>query len=193
MTRILLIDGHPDPAPRRLCHALADAYLEGARAAGHTVTRIDLAGLDVPLLRSQEAFTGGAVPPELTGAAEALCAAEHVVVVFPLWLGTMPALLKAFFEQVMRPGVAFEYQANGLPKTLLKGRSARVVVTMGMPALVYRWWFRAHGVANLRRNILGFVGIGPVRETLLGGAETAETATRERWLVRLRALGAAAR
>jgi putative NADPH-quinone reductase len=57
----------------------------------------------------------------------------------------MPALLKAFIEQVMRPGIALEYREHGFPKGLLAGRSARIIVTMGMPALIYRWYFRAHG------------------------------------------------
>jgi putative NADPH-quinone reductase len=82
----------------------------------------------------------------------------------------MPALLKGFLEQVARPGFAFRYEKEGTPFTAkgLKGRSARVVVTMGMPALVYRWYFRAHSVKSLERNILGFVGIAPVHETLVG-------------------------
>ena len=59
---------------------------------------------------------------------------------------------------------------------------------MGMPALVYRWFFRAHSLKSLERNILGFVGIGPIRETLIGMVE-ASAASRERWLAKLRALG----
>lgn len=69
------------------------------------------------------------------------------------------------------------------------GRFARVVVTMGMPALIYRWYFRAHSVKSLERNVLGFVGLAPVQETLIGmvGNFTAEDATR--WLDKLRRLG----
>lgn len=131
----------------------------------------------------------------LEDAAQAIGEAEHIVFVFPLWLGTMPALLKAFLEQVMRPGVAFAYPNNGkggFGKTLLKGRSARVVVTMGMPAFFYRLWYLRHGIAGMRRNILNFVGIGPVRETLFGPVEGASEAKRDKWLATMRALGARA-
>jgi putative NADPH-quinone reductase len=76
--------------------------------------------------------------------------------IFPLWRGTMPALLKAFIEQVMRPGVAIEYRKHGFPRGVLAGRSARLVVTMGMPAMIYRWYFRVHGVRGLERSILRF-------------------------------------
>src|SRR6185295_12023354 len=89
-----------------------------------------------------------------------------------LSVGDMPALLKGFLEQIARPGFAFAAaSAGGMGQKLLGGRSARVVVTMGMPALVYRWYFQAHSVRSLERNILGFVGIGPVHRTLIGMVE----------------------
>jgi putative NADPH-quinone reductase len=190
---IVIIQGHPDPAPGHLCRALADAYAEGAGKAGHMVTRIDVACLDFPLLRSQRDFVHGTAPEALRPAQEAIAAAEHVVLVFPLWLGTMPALVKAFLEQVLRPGFAFAYRDEGLPQRLLCGRSARIVVTMGMPALVYRWWFLAHGVRGLARNILNFVGIKPVRETFFGGVDKAGPVTVERWRRIMRRLGAEGR
>jgi len=187
--RIVVIQGHPDPDPRRLCRALADAYAEGATKAGHSVTRVDIAALDFPLLRTQHAFEHEPVPDSLRPAQEAIVAAEHIVLVFPLWLGTMPALVKAFLEQVMRPGVAFAYQEKGNPKLLLGGRSARLVVTMGMPAFVYRFWYFAHGLKGLERNILRFVGIAPVRETLFGMVGAASEDKRRAWLEKMRALG----
>ena len=106
----------------------------------------------------------------------------------------MPALFKGFLEQVARPGFAFKYKEGGTPFTQkgLTGRSARVVVTMGMPALVYRWYFRAHSVKSLERNILGFVGIAPVNETLLGMAGKVKPADAEKWMKKLRALGSRA-
>lgn len=190
--RILVIVGHPDGNPKRLCRALADSYAEGAEAAGHQVRRIDLADLDFPLLRTTDEFQNGHIPPALKDAAEKIAEAEHIVLVFPLWLGTMPALLKGFLEQVMRPGVAFAYPEGGkvgFARTLLKGRSARVVVTMGMPAFFYRFWYLAHGIAGMRRNILNFVGISPVRETLFGMVEGAGDAKRRQWIEAMRTLG----
>jgi putative NADPH-quinone reductase len=191
--RIVVIQGHPDPAPDHLCRALAEAYADGARRAGHVVEMIDLAGLDVPLLKSQNAFEHDPVPASLRPAQDAIVAADHLVLVFPLWLGTMPALVKAFLEQVLRPGVAFEYLDNGRQKLLMTGRSARVIVTMGMPAPIYRWWFLAHGIRGLERNILGFVGFKPVRETLLGRVAAATPQRRAGWLTMMRTLGAGAR
>ena len=139
-----------------------------------------------------EEFGQRPMPSTLEDAAKAIRNAEHLVFIFPLWLGTMPALLKGFMEQVMRPGVAFAYPEpgkGGFAKTLLKGRSARVVVTMGMPAFFYRLWYLGHGIAGMRRNILNFVGISPVRETLFGQVEGASDDTRRKWIATMRALG----
>jgi len=187
--RILLLEGHPDRGRPHFIHALADAYADGAAAAGHAVERVDLAALDFPLLRSKADWERGAVPVGLAPVRRAIERAEHVVVFFPLWLGGMPALLKGLLEQVLRPGVAISHpDERGRVHKLLAGRSARVVVTMGMPALVYRWYFRAHSVKALERNILGFVGFAPVRETLIGSIESLGDGERRKWLARLAAL-----
>ena len=74
----------------------------------------------------------------------------------------------------------------------MTGRSALVVVTMGMPALVCRRYFRAHSVKSLERNILGFVGIAPVHETLIGLTGDMKPADAANWLRKLERLGARA-
>lgn len=191
--RILLIQGHPDVLTHHLCHALEDAYAQGAQAAGHEARRIAVGQLDFPILRSQQAWEHGSLPPSLTQAQADIAWAQHLVLFFPLWLGDMPALLKGFLEQVARPGFAFHADGgNPYAKKGLTGRSARVVVTMGMPALVYRWYFRAHSVKSLERNILGFVGIAPVHETLIGLTGGMKPADAAKWLGKLERLGAGA-
>ena len=187
--RVLVLNGHPDPAHRGLCQALADAYADGARDAGHDVRRLDVATLDFALLRSQASFETEAPPPAIAAAQQQILWADHLVVVFPLWLGDMPALLKGFLEQALRPGFAFTYRPRGFPVMHLKGKSARVIVTMGMPALVYRWFYRAHGVKALKRNILGFVGYRPVRDTIVGGLGSRSPDSIKAALADARALG----
>lgn len=196
--RILILQGHPDPSARHLGHALAEAYAEGARKAGHEVRVVEIARLDFPLLRSQHEWEHTPLPAGLQTAQGDIAWAQHLVIFFPLWLGDMPALLKGFLEQVARPGFAFQGDAaergsNPFIFKGLKGRSARIVVTMGMPALVYRWIFRARGVGLLKRNILGFVGISPVRDTLIGMVDRLGEAGVRKWQDKLRALGAQAR
>ena len=188
--RIVIIQGHPDATGEHLCHALAQAYALGALEAGHEVRHVEPARLDFPLLRSKQEWETAPLPESLKTAQEAIAWADHLVIIFPLWLGDMPALVKGFLEQVARPGFAISRSKNGaIGKKLLKGRSARVVVTMGMPALVYRWFFGAHSLKALKRNVLGFVGISPVRNTLLGMVESTNPRRRERWIERFHRMG----
>ena len=186
--KILLIQGHPDASESHLCHALASSYIAGAEESGHAVRQINVAELDFPLLRSQKDFETGTVPESLNSAQDDIIWSEHIVFVFPLWAGDMPALLKGFLEQIYRPSFTGA-SASHFAKKLLSGRSARVVVTMGMPALVYRWYFGAHSIKSLERNILGMVGIAPVHETLIGMTGDMKAADAAKWLGKLKRLG----
>ncbi len=189
--RIAIIQGHPDAAGNHLLNAMADAYAQAAASAGHQVRRIEVARLDFPLLRTQKDFETGELPPALVQARDDMRWAEHWVFLFPLWHGTMPALLKGFLEHIFRPGFAMEYREKGFPRRLLAGRSARIVVTMGMPVVLYRWYFGAFGVRGFERSMLGFAGIGPIRESFFG-LTSADDRKRARWIEDLRRHGARA-
>ncbi|MEW6256851.1 MAG: NAD(P)H-dependent oxidoreductase [Pseudomonadota bacterium] len=188
-TSILILQGHPDPKGTHLCHALADAYARGAKEGGHDVRRIDVGTLDFPLLRSEADYLGEAVPPVIREVQEAVLACTHLVVIFPLWLGTLPALLKALLEQVFRPLFAFEYRERGFPAAKLRGRSARVIVTMGSPVFIYRWFYGAHGVRSLEQGVLRFSGFSPVRRTLFGRVGSVSPEQGARWRAAIESLG----
>ena len=191
--RILILQGHPDAATRHFCHALAESYADAARAAGHEVRVLEIASIAFPLLKSKAEWDEGAVPSALKPAQQDIQWAQHLVIIYPLWLGGMPAVLKGFLEQVARPDFAVSRAVpNAMPRKLLKDRSARIVVTMGMPALIYRWYFGAHTLKALKRNILGFAGVAPIRETLIGSIESMKQAQRLNWLGRLTRMGSAA-
>ncbi|WP_223788292.1 NAD(P)H-dependent oxidoreductase [Marinicella meishanensis] len=193
MTRILLLQGHPSATDDHLAHALAAAYQAGAEHAGHEVRQVAVGQLDFPWIRSQQQWQDSAVNAAIQAVQADIQWCQHLVLFFPLWMGGMPALLKAFFEQVARPDFAFAMDAkNPMKIKKLQGRSARLVVTMGMPAWVYRWYFRAHGVQTLRRNILQFVGFKPVKTTLIGGVDQLDSNQAQQWFERLHARGSLA-
>lgn len=188
--RILLIQGHPDTNEDHLCHALAHAYADGAHAAGHALRHIKVAALDFPLLRNEQQWERDPLPDGLRQAQADLLWAEHLVLIFPLWLGDMPALLKGFLEQIARPGFAFAHdRMHPLAGKRLMGRSARVVVTMGMAVPARRWFFHASILNVLKRHVLGFIGIAPVSQTLIGMAANPATASVADWIGKLEQLG----
>ena len=192
--KIVIIQGHPDDHDHHYGHALAESYIRGAQEAGHELKNIKVSKLQFAVLRTRKDWEKGSPDNDIEQAQEAIEWADHIAIFYPLWLGTMPALLKAFFEQVLRPGFAIDTSAGGKTwKKNLTGRSARIVITMGMPAFVYRWYFRAHSLKSLERNILGLCGIAPIKESLIGAVEDADSARHEKWLAKMHTLGRAGR
>jgi len=186
-TKILVLLGHPQSDS--FCGALAEAYGRGAAAAGREVRTLHIGDLTFEPVRRRRFEADGDPAPDIQRAREAILWAEHIVLVYPLWFGDMPALLKGFIEQVLVPGFAAEFAAAGrMPKKLLTGRSARVIVTMAMPALAYRLFYCAHSFRSLKRNILHFCGIAPVRATFIGGVDSGAE-YRAPWPDRIEALG----
>ncbi len=189
-SNIMIVQGHPDPAGEHFCHGLEQAYREGAEAAGHEVRGVNVARLSFPMLSRREDWYGE-LPESLQESRQMLEAANLLVLIYPLWLGTMPAILKAYIEQLFRPGIALQDSESDQdwPRQLLAGKRCRIVVTMGMPARIYRWVYRAHSLRSLERNILKFCGIKPVRESLFGMVEAVSDSKRQQWLAQMRELG----
>jgi len=187
---IAIIQGHPAPGGNRFCHALAEAYVKGAKSSGHGIEVIDIAQIDFPILRIPREFEHDEATEAIKQAQRIIQSAHHLVIIYPLWLGTLPAYLQAFFEQIFRPGFAALKGAEGKTwKKLLTGRTAHIVVTMGMPAFAYRWYFFAHSLKCLERNILGFCGIKTTKETLIGMVESIGDKERKRWLEKMEQFG----
>ena len=156
MSKIAIIVGHPRSGT--YCEALGDAYRRGALSGGHEAELIRLANLEFdPILRGAYVAVQPR-EPDLERAYRAIAAADHLVIIFPLWLGDMPAILKGFLERILQPEIIDPAKAGKFVQ-VLKGKSARIVVPMGMPGLAYRYWFGAHALKLLKRNILGFMGV----------------------------------
>lgn len=188
--RIVIIQGHPDLNNHHYCHSVASAYAEGALRNGHIIQMVEVANLSIPFLLNKQQFESHDLDHAIINIQGTIQWADHIVIIYPLWLGTMPALLKHFFEQVFRPNFAFLKSKNKkLPKRLLEGKSAHIIVTMGMPAWFYRIFYRAHSHKCLERNILGFVGISPIRHSLIGEIETTKEKNRLKWLLKIQQSG----
>lgn len=186
---ILLIDGHPHP--ESLGKALADAYAAGAVASGAKVERLDLRSLEFDLVLRGGYANDQALEPDLLRARAMIERASHVAWLFPMWWAAAPALVKGFVDRLFLPGWAFQYQqGNSLPKRLLAGRSARLMVTMDSP-----WWWYAlaykrsiHGAfANAT---LSFVGFSPVKTRTIHNVRAMSERERAALIESVRADGA---
>ncbi|WP_246036643.1 NAD(P)H-dependent oxidoreductase [Cellulomonas telluris] len=193
--RILVVLGHP--RTDSLCGAIASAYADAARAAGAEVellalggTAFDVASRDPAALRWQGPDQD--LEPDVHAAVASLRRADHVVLVFPQWWGTYPAVLKGFVDRVFLSQLAFRHRGADLGwERLLTGRTARLVMTMDSPV----WWdrlrYRSAAVSSLVHATLGFCGIRTVGVTRFARVRTSSEATRRRWLVRAGRLGRA--
>ena len=188
---ILIVRGHPAPEGGHFCDALVDAYVQGAQSKGHLVDIVDIAALNLPCLREASAWNHPATDTAILDLQARIAAACHLVFIYPLWLGDMPALLKAFLEQVSCGGFIVSTDETGHWKQGLKGKSARLIVTMGMPALAYRFFYFSHSVRSFSRNILQFGGAGRVEATIIGSVEKSAE-HRKGWIAAVRRLGEAA-
>ncbi len=186
---IAIIYGHPDTSSERLCYTLAKAYQDSAQLSGHSVRRINIADLKFDTIKSSDDFKNSPIPKDILKAQDTILWADHLLFIFPLWMGSMPGQCKIFIEQVFRPDFAMDYSKKGFPGKMLKGKTADLVVTMGMPTVAYKGFYFAHGIRNLRRNILHFCGISPVHTTYFGGVDHVTPKKLKRWLDRMTFLG----
>ena len=159
MGNVLVIDGHPDPAS--LTAHLATSYATGA---GASATSLVLRDLDFDLTLRTGYRTPQVLEPDLARAQALLEWADHVAVFTPVWWGSVPALLKGFFDRTLERGWAFRYKDNGMPEGLLAGRTGRLAVTSDSP----RWYLPLVGdstVKQVRGRTMEFCGIKPTRLT----------------------------
>lgn len=188
MAKIVIIVGNP--LRDSYSEALGQAYLRGADGGGHDARLFVLASMTFDPVLHEGYRRVQPLEPDLAAIREAFVACDHVVFVFPLWLGDMPALLKGFLERLMQPDLLAVQNSDGKASwKFFKGKSARVIMTMGMPGWFYRWYFGAHALKLLKRNILQFTGISPVRSTVYGMIEAVGKEKREDWLRDVEALG----
>lgn len=181
--RVAVIVGHP--AADSWCGALADSYAAAARAGGHEVRMVHLAQLDFDPSLHAGYRQIQALEPDLLAAQATVAWAEHVVIAYPIWWGSVPALLKGFLDRILLPGFAFKYRpGKAFPEQLLRGRSAQLLVSMDTPPWYFRWVYRMPGIVQLKNTTLEFCGIAPVKVAAFGPLIASSSAQRASWLVK---------
>lgn len=186
--KILILLGHPNH--QSFCGSLADAYQKGAEDAGHQVRRINIGDLDFDSNLHEGYGVIQELEPDLVNAQESITWSEHVVIIYPTWWVSMPAVLKGFFDRAFLPGYAFKYRDDS-PwwDQLLKGRSARIVTTMDAPKFYYWLVYFNAGQRQLKYGILRFCGFSPVRSASICGVKDMKREKLESWIKRLEEFG----
>ena len=188
--RILVIVG--TPLRDSLNHALALAYADAARAAGADVRVIDLAHDPIPdhprtpdQLRAPRPGRADdlALDPAVARYLDDVLWADHLAVFHPQWWGTVPAALKAFIDRVFLSGAAFRYRERSpLSERLLRGRTARITMTMDSPRLWNRLVYRGAAEASLARATFAYCGIRTIGITRRTPIRFSDEPTRQAWI-----------
>jgi NAD(P)H dehydrogenase (quinone) len=188
MKNVLIINGHPDK--ESFCFALAASYKKGAENAGVNCKVINLIDLKFNPILTNGYREKSALEPDLMEAQQYILAADHLVIIYPNWWSTYPALLKGFIDRVFLPNFAFKYLENSpIPAKLLKGKTARIIVTMDTPKWYYWLIYRSPGHNSMKKGILEFSGISPVKITAFAVVKSSTVAKRKKWLDVVEALG----
>lgn len=167
MQKVLIINGHP--TADSFCHALSEAYKQSSLAIGNDVVLIHLNELNFNMNLINGYTKRTELEDDLIRVQQKITWASHIVIVHPVWWGSVPALLKGFFDRVLLPGFAFKYRENSaLWDKLLAGKTGHVIYTSDTPIWIYKFIFRAPSVIMVKRRVLQFCGITPVTVTGIG-------------------------
>ncbi|MFW6210237.1 MAG: NAD(P)H-dependent oxidoreductase [Patescibacteria group bacterium] len=178
--KIVLICGHPDADT--FTGSVLDHYQAGAEDAGHEVRRYNLGDLQFDPILHKGYKEIQQLEPDLMMLQDAIREADHIVIAYPNWWCTMPALLKGLFDRMWLPGFAFNF--NKETKRIeqhLTGKTARVYVLSGSHSPFRTWWRFGDYTNEIQYGILDFAGI-KTSVTTFGPCEKVNDTCRERWL-----------
>lgn len=189
MKKILVLDAHPNP--ESLCASLSQTYAQEAATSGHSVKVISLRNLNFDPILHQGYKKIQDLEPDLRQAQDAILWANHLTVIYPMWWGSTPALLKGFIDRVFLPSFAFKYhEQDPFWDKLLKGRSARLIVTSDAP---YLYNFMAYFNAPykvMKKCVFSFCGFKPVKVTAFGSLKSSTPQQREKLFNKVKKLAA---
>lgn len=189
MKNILIINGHPDKESFNA--ALSKAYLKGVKKTKSEIKTIDIRDLNFNPNLEFGYRKRTELEPDLLKAQEFLKWADHIVWVYPVWWGSIPAIMKGFLDRVLLPGFAFAKRKDSLWwDKLFKYKTSRIICTMDQPTWYYRWFYGRPSHKAMKKLTLNFIGIKSVKITAIGPVRLSKDEFRAKWLKKIEKLGA---
>ncbi len=188
--KILVLLGNPDTDT--FSGSIADYYQAAAEDAGHEVRRVNVGELQFDPILHKGYKEIQPLEQDLLDLQDAVRWAEHVVVVYPNWWCTMPALLKGLFDRMWVPGFAFNFdKKTGKVIQRLRGKTGRVIIVAGTHGPFQTWWKYGDYTNEIQHGILGFAGIRAA-VTVFGPSDKVSGVCKEKWLQQVEKLGRSA-
>jgi len=186
--RIAIIIGHPDKESYNF--ALAAAYKQGALQAGAEVREIVIRDLDFNPNLEYGYRKRTELEPDLLKSQETLKWADHLVWVYPVWWGSVPAMMKGFIDRVLLPGFAFKKREDSIWwDKYFTGKSARIISTLDQPAWYYKLFYGSPSNNAMKKLTMNFIGVKSVKTTTIGPVRLSKLEFREKWLAKIERLG----
>lgn len=186
--KVLVINGHPDV--KSFNSALAEAYLKGIDETRADVKLINIRELDFNPNLQYGYRKRTELEPDLTKAQEDLKWCDHLVWIYPVWWGSIPAIMKGFIDRVFLPGFAFKKREGSVWwDKYLTGKTARIICTMDQPPWYYRIRYGSPSHKAMKKLTLNYVGIKRVKITSIGPMRLSKESFRKKWLKRIKLLG----
>lgn len=188
MKQVLIINGHPDK--ESFNYALSEAYKKGVNSSNAMVTQINISELEFnPNLKFGYRKRMD-LEPDLVAAIDKIKKADHMVWLFPMWWYGYPAIMKGFVDRTFLPGITYQpIEGKPLPEKLLKGKSARLIITADTP----KWYdfliMKRPAINQFKKGTLQFCGINPVKVTYIATMKNSSSDLREKWLRKISVLG----
>ena len=188
MKKMLIVNCHPNKESYNF--GLADAYKQGALAAGAEVREIVIAELTFNPNLQYGFQKRTELEPDLLAAWEKIQWCKHMVWVHPVWWGGLPAIAKGFIDRLFLPGMAFKYRENSVWwDKLLAGKTAHIITTLDQPSIYYWLAFGRPSVNMLKKSVLEFCGVSPVKVTYIGPIRKSTDAFRAKGIKQVQELG----
>ncbi|MFC3023585.1 NAD(P)H-dependent oxidoreductase [Vibrio zhugei] len=186
MKKVLVINANPKK--NSFCGALSGYYVQAA-IDKHEVKQIHLSDMHFETSLDAGYETETALEPDLVRFQELITWSEHIVIITPVWWGSVPAKFKGLVDRVFLPNFAFRYvKGKAMPDKLLVGRSAEIIVTLDTPPLWYKYIQGNIIYKQLKIAILDFAGIKNRKTTYLGPIIGSTVQKRKEWLDKVSAL-----
>jgi NAD(P)H dehydrogenase (quinone) len=186
---VLVIYAHPDSGS--LSSSLKERFLAGLKKAGHTADVMDLyaEGFN-PVMSAAE--VKGETPPDVLALQERITKADQFTFIFPIWWFGAPAILEGFFDRVLKSGFAYHFKPIvgklGMPIGHLK-KPALVIESYGSPSWAVKLIYCDLPWRRIKRGILKFCGIGPLKRFSCFNTVAATPGVRAKWLEKVEKIG----
>ncbi|MDW6005275.1 NAD(P)H-dependent oxidoreductase [Vibrio mangrovi] len=186
MKKVLVINANPKPTS--LCKSLAEQYTSVATDK-HSVEQINIGDLNFAISLDEGYDKIIALEPDLVDFQKKIQWSEHVVIISPVWWGTIPAKFKGAIDRAFLPGFSFKYaDGKSIPEKLLKGRTSELIITLDTPPFWYKYVKGNAIYKQLKHSILDFSGIKNTSSTYFGPVINSNRDNRKVWLNKVAAL-----